>query len=196
MALGSAGRPWGYHERPKPAKSLPSAKACEFGVPACRDLYPVGCPSSVDGSSLDYASLHPSYPVSAIPRYPPHWLQRRKQFRGGSLHLMLRPAPLLERLTSPCRQLAPPTRPPVYGRACPSRGLPQPRSAMTTRPNHPLPRQDLHPQACQRPKAAHRNLLFARPPVLSAARVKRQPSPQARTARDASADRIGCPMAD
>jgi hypothetical protein len=29
---------------------------------------------------------------------------------------------------------------------------------MTTRPNHPLPRQDLHLQACQRPKAAHRNL--------------------------------------
>jgi hypothetical protein len=67
---------------------------------------------------------------------------------------MLRPACWLERLASPCRQLAPPTRPPVYGRACPSRGLPQPGSAMTTRPNHPLPRQDLHLQACQRPKAA------------------------------------------
>ena len=107
-------------------------------------------------STLDYASLHHSYPGSAVPRYPPHWLQRRKQFRGGSLHLMLRPAPLLERLTSPCRQLAPPTRPPVYGRSCPSRGLPQPKSAMTTRPNHPLPRQDFHLQACQRPKAAHR----------------------------------------
>ena len=76
---------------------------------------------------------------------------------------MLRPAPSLERLTSPCRQLAPPTRPPVYGRACLSRGLPQPRSAMTTRPNHPLPRQDLHLQACQSPKAAHRNLVFGAP---------------------------------
>jgi hypothetical protein len=75
---------------------------------------------------------------------------------------MLRPAPLLERLASPCRQLAPPTRPPVYGRACPGRDLPQPGSAMTTRPNHPLPRQDLHLQACQRPKAAHRKLLFWR----------------------------------
>jgi len=32
----------------------------------------------------------------------------------------------------------------VYGRACPSRGLPQPESAITTRPNHELPRQDLH----------------------------------------------------
>jgi hypothetical protein len=49
----------------------------------------------------------------------------------------------------------------VCGRACLSRGLPQPRSAMTTRPNHPLPRQDLHLQACQRPKAAHsRNLVL------------------------------------
>jgi hypothetical protein len=85
---------------------------------------------------------------------------------------MLRPARLLERLTSPCGQLVPPTRPPVYGRACPSRGLPQPESAMTTRPNHPLPRQDLHLQACQRPKAAHKNLLFARPFVLSATRVR------------------------
>jgi len=101
----------------------------------------------------------------------PRWLRRRKQFRGGRLHLMLRPVPLVERLTSPCRQLVPPACPPVYGRACPSPGLPQPESALTTRPNHPLPRQDLHVQASQRPKAAHRNLLFARPPVLSAARV-------------------------
>jgi hypothetical protein len=69
---------------------------------------------------------------------------------------MLRPACWLERLTSPCRQLAPPTRPPVYGRACPGRGLPQPGSAMTTRPNHPLPRQVLHLQVYPRSKAAHR----------------------------------------
>jgi hypothetical protein len=34
-----------------------------------------------------------------------------------------------------------------------------------------LPRQDLHLRACQRPKAAHRKLLFARPVVLSPARV-------------------------
>ena len=43
---------------------------------------------------------------------------------------------------------------------CPSRALPQPESAITTGPNHPLPRQDLHLQACQRPKAAHRNLPY------------------------------------
>ena len=84
---------------------------------------------------------------------------------------MLRPARLLERLASPRRELTPPTGPPVYGRACPSLGLPQPESAITTRPNHPLPRQVLHLQACQSPKAAHRNLLFAPPLVLSAARV-------------------------
>jgi hypothetical protein len=85
---------------------------------------------------------------------------------------MLRPACWLERHTSPCRRLAPPTRPPAYGRACPGRGLPQPGSAMNARPNHPLPRQDLHLQVCHSLKAAHRNLLFARLPVLSATRVR------------------------
>ena len=43
---------------------------------------------------------------------------------------------------------------------CPSRALPQPESAITTGPNHPLPRQDLHLQASQRMKAAPRNLLL------------------------------------
>ncbi len=65
---------------------------------------------------------HFGFGGSEIP--PPQWLQRRKQFRRGSLHFMLRPAPLLERLTSPCRQLAPPTCPPVYSRARPTRDLP------------------------------------------------------------------------
>ena len=59
----------------------------------------------------------------------------------------------------------------VYDRACPSRGLPQPESAITTRPNHPLPRQDLHLQVCPSLKVAHRKLVFAHPLVLSAARV-------------------------
>ena len=48
----------------------------------------------------------------------------------------------------------------VYDRACPSRGLPQPESAITTRPNHPLPRQDLHLQVCPSLKAAHRKLVL------------------------------------
>ena len=62
----------------------------------------------------------------------------------------------------PCRavRLTFPSLVVVYGRACPSRGLPQPESAITTRPNHPLPRQDLHLQVCQRLKAAQRNLLL------------------------------------
>ena len=62
----------------------------------------------------------------------------------------------------PCRavRLTFPSLAVVCGRACPSRGLPQPESAITTRPNHPLPRQDLHLQVCQRLKAAQRNLLL------------------------------------
>jgi hypothetical protein len=40
--------------------------------------------------------------------------------------------------------------------ACPSRGLPQPESAITTRPNPPLPRQDLPLRACQRFKLTAR----------------------------------------
>ena len=91
-------------------------------------------------------------------------VSERGHFRGGSFLVMLRPARWLGRLTSPRRPLLQsPTGPPVYGRACPSRGLPQPESAITTRPNHLLPRRDSHPLACQRSKAAHRNLLFGAP---------------------------------
>ena len=49
---------------------------------------------------------------------------------------------------------------------------PAPESAITTRPNHPLPSQDFHLRAGRRLEAAHRDLLFTRPPVLTAARVK------------------------
>ena len=45
---------------------------------------------------------------------------------------------------------------PVYGRACPKRGLPLPESAITIRLNHLLPKRDFHLLACQRSKAAHR----------------------------------------
>ena len=75
---------------------------------------------------------------------------------------MLRPARLLKRLASPCQELSPMTGPPAYGRACPSQGLPRPKSAITTRPNHPLPGQDFHLQACQRPEAARTNLVWNR----------------------------------
>jgi len=52
---------------------------------------------------------------------------------------------------------------PVYGRACPSQGLPWSESAMTTRPNHPLPRQDFHLRACPRLMATHRKSLLRAP---------------------------------
>ena len=81
----------------------------------------------------------------------------RGHCRGGSFLVRLRPARWLGRLTRPRRALLQrPTGPPVYGRACPSRGLPQPESAITTRLNHLLPRRDSHPLACQGSKAAHR----------------------------------------
>src|ERR1017187_5610712 len=81
----------------------------------------------------------------------------RGHYRGGSFLVMLRPARWLGRLASPrWTPFQNPTGSPVYGRACSSRGLPPPKSAITTRPNHLLPRRDSHPLACQRPKAAHR----------------------------------------
>ena len=43
---------------------------------------------------------------------------------------------------------------PVYSRACSNEGLPSSKSAMTSRLNHLLPRQDSHLLACQRTKAA------------------------------------------
>ena len=71
--------------------------------------------------------------------------------------------------------------------ACPSRGLPQPGSAITPRPNHPLPRQDLHLRACPRLKAAPKNLLFRR-----AARPRRARSLEcARATRGHRRHRLG-----
>src|SRR5260370_30922210 len=66
---------------------------------------------------------------------------------------MLRPARMLGLLSSPRRF---PTGQPVYSRACSNEGLPSSKSAMTSRLNHLLPRQDLHLLACQRTKAARR----------------------------------------
>ena len=37
------------------------------------------------------------------------------------------------------------------------------QSAIATRPNHPLPRQDFHLQVCSSPKAAHRKLVLGAP---------------------------------
>ena len=84
---------------------------------------------------------------------------------------MLRPARWLERLAKSRRRLCAADRPAPLRQSLPQPGSPRPGSAITTRPNHPLPRQDFHLQACQRPKAAHRNLLFPRPAhMLSIAR--------------------------
>ena len=98
-------------------------------------------------------------------------VSERGHFRGGSFLVMLRPARWLGRLTSPRRPLLQsPTGPPVYGRACPSRGLPQPESAITTRLNHLLPRRDSHPLACQGSKAAHR-IMAGQPHLAHSARA-------------------------
>jgi hypothetical protein len=49
-----------------------------------------------------------------------------------------------------------------FSRACPSRDFPQPKSAVTTRPNYPLPRQDLRLQACAKPKGCTYEIGFGR----------------------------------
>jgi len=88
---------------------------------------------------------------------PPHGLLRRTCISGRQSFRHVAACMLVRAAGPSLPVLAPPTGPPVYGRACPNRGLPRPGSAMATRPNHPLPRQDLHLQACQRPKAAPRS---------------------------------------
>jgi hypothetical protein len=99
-------------------------------------------------------------------RKTPSLASERHGFRGGSFLFMLRPTRWLGLLTSPRRRLASPTGQPVYGRACPGSGLPKPRSAITTRPNHLLPRQDSHLLACQRSKAALRSAMSIAQTVL------------------------------
>ena len=91
---------------------------------------------------------------------PPHGLLRRTCISGRQSFRHVAACMLVRAAGPSLPVLAPPTGPPVYGRACPNRGLPRPGSAMATRPNHPLPRQDLHLQACQRPKAAPRSAMF------------------------------------
>src|ERR1019366_3994158 len=90
-------------------------------------LAPVGSPSSLDGLSLGHASLHHSYRGSAVPNYPPHWLQRRNQSRGGSFLVMLRPARWLERLANPRRRLCAADRPARLRQSLPQPGSPPAR---------------------------------------------------------------------
>src|SRR5712671_4455514 len=100
----------------------------------CRYPYPADCPSSFDGSSLGHTSLHRLLFDSAVSLYVAACTLARAADQSP-------PAPA-------------PTGPPVYGRACPNRSLLQPESAITTRPNHLLPRRDSHPLMYQRTKAA------------------------------------------
>ena len=112
---------------------------------------------SSDGCSISVGSLRPSGGDSATGFS--HLFLVSGGFGNGAavFSCRLRPMGWLGRRTSPRRRVAAPTGPPVYSRACPSRGLPQPKSAVTTRLNHRLPRRDFHPQVCQRSKAAHPN---------------------------------------
>jgi hypothetical protein len=101
---------------------------------------------------------------------PPRGLHRRKQFRGGSLLVMLRPACWLARLARPRQCFRHRQARPFYGRACPSQGLPSPGSAITTRPNHPLPRQD-HPRSTMTSPWRTGICFFAAAPDIDASRV-------------------------
>ena len=125
-----------------------------LSTPATTLAPPVALISS-DGCSISAGSLRPSGGDSATGCS--HLFLVSDGFGNGAavFSYRLRPMWWLGRLTSPRRRVIAPTGPPVYSRACPSRGLPQPESAMTTRLNHLLPRRDLHPQVCQRSKAAH-----------------------------------------
>ena len=97
--------------------------------------------------------------VRLFQNIPPHGLPRRTCLSGRQSSRYVAACMLVRAADPSLPVLAPPTGPPVYCRACPGQGLPCPGSAMATRPNHPLPRQDLHLQACQRPKAALRSAM-------------------------------------
>ena len=154
--------------RTPPSLSIILAGLCPCGPSASPSLLCLVTPSGHAATSTPPAArllvmVHPSG-IRALTtphlvrlfRKTPSLASERNEFRGGSFLFMLRSARWLGQLTSPRRRLASPTGQPVYGRACPGPGLPKPRSAITTRPNHLLPRQDFHLLACQRSKAALR----------------------------------------
>ena len=71
-------------------------------------------------------TIHPlEYAKTA--NYPPHWLQRRNQSRGGSFLVMLRPARWLERLANPRRRLCAADRPARLRQSLPQPGSPPTR---------------------------------------------------------------------
>lgn len=139
-----------------PSQSLSLLCLGTLSTPATTLTPPVTLISS-DGCAISVGSLRPSGGDSATGFS--HLFLVSDGFGNGAavFSCRLRPVWWLGRLTSPRRRVAAPTGPPVYSRACPNWSLPQPESAMTTRLNHRLPRRDLHPQVCQRSKAAHPN---------------------------------------
>jgi hypothetical protein len=138
---------------------------CPFGLPASPSLlcFVILCTHATISTPLAARlplMVHPSSlgafadsDAVRLSRKSPHRILRGISSRGGNLLVMLRPACMLGLLSGPRRFT---TGQPVYGRACPSEGLPSPKSAITSRLNHLLPRQDLHLLACQRTKAALR----------------------------------------
>jgi hypothetical protein len=133
----------------KPALSL---RALPQPSPAAFDAEP----ASLSGSGSESRGSTVYYP-RACQRY--YGLMRRS---GGLRSAWACSACSVRSLPLRAVRLTFPSLSAVYGRACSSQGLPSPESAITTRPNHPLPRQDFHLRACPRLKAAHRNLLFLR----------------------------------
>ena len=75
-----------------------------------------------------YGSVMRAFTIPIVVRrfriYPPHWLQRRKQFRGGSLLVMLRPARWLGRLASPRQRRDAADRPARLRQSLPQPGSP------------------------------------------------------------------------
>ena len=78
-----------------------------------------------------YPSVIRAFTIPIVVRlfriYPPHWLQRRKQSRGGSFLVMLRPARWLERLASPRPRLCAADRPARLQQSLPQPGSPPDR---------------------------------------------------------------------
>lgn len=119
---------------PAATSTPPGIRVLRMVAPANRGAFTPFCRVRLSGVTPKLASL----------RVP---LTRRQ----SSLHAA---AGALARAADQSPPALPRTGPPVYCRACPSQGLPQLKSAITTRFHHQLPRRDLHPLACQRSKAA------------------------------------------
>ena len=85
-------------------------------------------PSADPVHLMAYPSVIGAFAIPIVVRrfrmYPPHWLQRRKQSRGGSFLVMLRPARWLERLANPRPRLCAADRPARLRQSLPQPGSP------------------------------------------------------------------------